>query len=155
PTTIASAVHGRCMVLAPSARGRSWVPAHASRTGDERAPPGVTARGRRAHCRATGGWWHGEVKLGRVRGLARRDAPGTGGGGMEDEVGYRGKLGLLVPSTNTVVEHDVNLVRVRGVTFHAARLYIERPSMASDAALEDFLQQIRDSLRVAVRDVMT
>src|SRR5690348_10918825 len=74
---------------------------------------------------------------------------------MAEGVGYRGKFGLLVPSTNTVVEHDVSLVRPRGVTFHAGRMYIARPSMATDAAVADFLQQIRDALRIAVRDVMT
>jgi hypothetical protein len=88
-----------------------------------------------------------------VGSAARGDAaPGwKGSSRIAEGVGYRGRFRILVPSTNAVVEHDVHLVRPRGVTFHAGRMYIERPSMATDAVVEDFLQQIRDSLRSAVR----
>ena len=40
---------------------------------------------------------------------------------MPDVVGYRAKIGVIVPSTNTVVEHDFARVRPPGVTFHSGR----------------------------------
>jgi maleate isomerase len=60
-----------------------------------------------------------------------------------------------VPSTNTVVEHDLNVMRMPGVTFHAGRMYIEQPGISSDEEFEALLGQIRASIAVAVRDVLT
>src|SRR5215470_7676867 len=74
---------------------------------------------------------------------------------MPDAVGYRKKFGVIVPSTNTVVEADYNRMAPHGVTFHTGRMYIERPAMDSDAAFQAVLEQIRASIGVAIRDVMT
>ena len=74
---------------------------------------------------------------------------------MPDAAGYRIKFGVIVPSTNTVVEADYNRMAPHGVSFHAGRMYIEQPLMDSDAAFEALLAQIRGSIRVAIRDVMT
>ena len=74
---------------------------------------------------------------------------------MPDAVGYRIKFGAIVPSTNTVVEADYNRMAPHGVTFHTGRMYIERPVIDSDAAFEALLAQIRGSITVAIRDVMT
>jgi maleate cis-trans isomerase len=62
---------------------------------------------------------------------------------MPDAVGYRVKFGVIVPSTNTVVEADYNQMAPHGVTFHTGRMYIERPAMDSDAAFQAVLGQIR------------
>ena len=74
---------------------------------------------------------------------------------MPDAAGYRIKFGVIVPSTNTVVEADYNRMAPHGVTFHTGRMYIEHPVMDSDASFEALLVQIRGSIRVAIRDVMT
>jgi len=74
---------------------------------------------------------------------------------MPDAAGYRIKFGVIVPSTNTVVEADYNRMAPHGVTFHTGRMYIEHPVMDSDESFEALLVQIRGSIRVAVRDVMT
>jgi len=74
---------------------------------------------------------------------------------MPDVVGWRAKLGVIVPSTNTVVEHDFNRMAPPGVTFHAGRMYIEHPALDSDAAFEAILGEIRASIKTAIRDVMT
>jgi maleate isomerase len=74
---------------------------------------------------------------------------------MPDVAGYRAKFGVIVPSTNTVVEHDYNMVGPAGVTFHAGRMHIERPAMDSDERFEEVIAQIRASLETAVRDVLT
>ena len=74
---------------------------------------------------------------------------------MPDVVGWRAKMGVIVPSTNTVVEHDFNHMAPPGVTFHAGRMYIEHPALDSDTAFEAILGEIRASIRTAIRDVMT
>src|SRR5258705_12668816 len=74
---------------------------------------------------------------------------------MPDAAGYRIKFGVIVPSTNTVVEADYNRMAPHGVTLHTGRMYIENPVMDSDASFEALLAQIRGSIRVAIRDVMT
>ncbi|MFP7760184.1 arylmalonate decarboxylase [Marisediminicola sp. LYQ134] len=74
---------------------------------------------------------------------------------MPDITGYRKKVAVIVPSTNTVVEHDVAALRPHGVTFHTGRMYIDNPDLDSDEAFEALLGQIRASISVAIRDVMT
>src|SRR5215470_1878675 len=72
---------------------------------------------------------------------------------MPDTAGYRMKFGVIVPSTNTVVEADYNRMAPHGVSFHTGRMYIENPVMDSDANFEALLAQIRGSIRVAIRGV--
>jgi maleate isomerase len=74
---------------------------------------------------------------------------------MPDVVGYRSKFATIVPSTNTVVEHDFNAVAPRGVTFHAGRMYIADARLGSNEDFEALLEQIRASIDVAIRDVLT
>jgi maleate isomerase len=74
---------------------------------------------------------------------------------MTQVVGTRGRFAVIIPSTNTVVEHDLAMIRPDGVTFHSGRMYIADPTLDSDAAFEALLAQIRESIRIAVRDVMT
>jgi maleate isomerase len=74
---------------------------------------------------------------------------------MPDVVGYRAKIGVILPSTNTVVEHDLYSVRPPGITFHSGRFYVEAPDLSSDDAFLHFLDLIRDEIPVAVRDIMT
>lgn len=74
---------------------------------------------------------------------------------MPDAVGYRKKFAVIIPSTNTVVEHDYYAMKVPGVTFHFGRMYIEDPSADSNAAFENLVMQIRSSTDDAVRSVLT
>jgi len=74
---------------------------------------------------------------------------------VPDIVGYRSKFGVIAPSTNTVVEHDFYRVSPRGVTFHTGRIYIDEESLDSNDAFEALLDQIRNNITVAIRDVMT
>lgn len=74
---------------------------------------------------------------------------------MPDVVGYRIKFGVIVPSTNTVVEADYNRMAPHGVTFHTGRMYIARPALDSNEAFEALLRDIRASRAIAVRDVVT
>ncbi len=74
---------------------------------------------------------------------------------MPDVVGYRAKIGVIVPSTNTVVEHDFARVRPPGVTFHSGRFLVEAPDLSSDEAFLHFLDLIRETVPTAIRDIMT
>ncbi|WP_420638474.1 maleate cis-trans isomerase family protein [Candidatus Poriferisocius sp.] len=74
---------------------------------------------------------------------------------MPDVVGYRAKIGVIVPSTNTVVEHDLAQVRPAGVTFHSGRFLVEAPDLSTDEAFLHFLDLIRQTIPTAVRDIMT
>jgi len=73
----------------------------------------------------------------------------------ESAVGPRGRMAVIVPSTNTVVEHDLAMIRPEGVTFHAGRMFIENPNLGSDEDFEALLGEIRQSIVVAIRDVLT
>lgn len=74
---------------------------------------------------------------------------------MPNTVGYRALMGVIIPSTNTVVEHDYSVMRPPGVTFHYGRMYIEQPTADGDDAFEHLIQQIRATTAIAVRDVLT
>ncbi|MET0447058.1 MAG: hypothetical protein ABW004_01575 [Aeromicrobium sp.] len=74
---------------------------------------------------------------------------------MPDITGYRAKVGVIVPSTNTVVEHDTALLRPHGVTFHTGRMRITDPRMDSNANFEALILQIREAITGALDDVMT
>ena len=74
---------------------------------------------------------------------------------MPDVTGYRAKMGVIIPSTNTVVEHDYSVMRPPGITFHFGRMHIERPDASDDAAFQELIHQIRAATATAIRDVMT
>ncbi len=74
---------------------------------------------------------------------------------MPDVAGYRAKIGVIIPSTNTIVEADFNSLRIPGVTFHSGRMYIEHANLDSDAAFQRLLEQVGGAFQVALRDVLT
>jgi maleate isomerase len=74
---------------------------------------------------------------------------------MPDVVGWRAKMGTIIPSTNTVVEHDFNMLAPPGISIHAARFWIERPVLSTNEEFVDLIQQVFDNMPIAIRDVMT
>ena len=74
---------------------------------------------------------------------------------MTNVVGPRAVFGVIVPSTNTVVEHDFWRAGIPGVAFRAGSMHIPSPTMNSDADFEALLDQIRASIDTAMRDVLT
>ncbi|MBA8803273.1 maleate isomerase [Nocardioides ginsengisegetis] len=67
----------------------------------------------------------------------------------------RARVGVLIPSTNTVVEHDYSILRPEGVTFHYSRCYVEEPDLSTDQGVQDFIDALGRANDVAVRDVLT
>ncbi|WP_210208614.1 maleate cis-trans isomerase family protein [Rhodoplanes roseus] len=73
-----------------------------------------------------------------------------------DALGYRRKIGIVVPSTNTVVGPECEALRPRGVTNHVARLTLEnKPIEASEAGFLAHMQRMRDGIFPALDQVMT
>lgn len=67
----------------------------------------------------------------------------------------RSRWGVIIPSTNVMVEHDFALLCPYGVTFHSGRAYISKPSMASNEDARALLDQMDAEFDRALRDVLT
>lgn len=74
---------------------------------------------------------------------------------MTDQLGYRKKFGVIIPSTNTIVEPDFYRMTVPGVTAHISRIHIRDQNLSSDDAFENLLKQIRMEIRYAIERVLT
>lgn len=74
---------------------------------------------------------------------------------MTDRLGYRLKIGVLVPSTNTTVQPETDAMRPPGVTNHIARIHIPDLPLRDDTEFEAMVEAIRPGLFPAVDRVMT
>jgi len=74
---------------------------------------------------------------------------------MPSQTSPRALFGLIVPSTNTVVEAEFNWMRPEGVSWHTGRIYIPNPVLDDDASFVAFLESLREEIGRAVRDVVT
>ena len=74
---------------------------------------------------------------------------------MPDQLGYRKKFGVIIPSTNTIVEPDFYRMTVPGVTAHVARIHIRDQNLSSDEAFVNLLKQIRMEIKYAIERVLT
>ena len=74
---------------------------------------------------------------------------------MPDVLGYRARIGVVVPSTNTIVEPEFHAMAPAGVTVHTGRIYIEQPDMHDDAAQQRMFDQVNASLEQAIRQVVS
>ncbi len=73
-----------------------------------------------------------------------------------DALGYRKKIGIVVPSTNTIVGPECEALRPRGVTNHVARLTIkERPIQSSEQGFLAHVRAMREGIGPAIDQVMT
>lgn len=74
---------------------------------------------------------------------------------MPDALGWRRKLAVLVPSTNTSVQPEFDGMRPEGVTNHISRIRIPNMPLASDADFRLLVERIAAAQREAVDSVMT
>jgi len=74
---------------------------------------------------------------------------------MPDILGYRAKMGVVVPSTNTTMEPELYAMAPHGVTFHIARMYLAQTAIGSAEEAQAVVQAFRAALQVAIRDVLT
>jgi maleate isomerase len=74
---------------------------------------------------------------------------------MPDLLGYRAKMGVVVPSTNTTMEPEMHSMTPRGVTFHTARIYLAQSSVRSPEEARNAVEVFQTALGIAIRDVTT
>jgi len=74
---------------------------------------------------------------------------------MADRLGYRLKLGIVVPSTNTTVQPETDALRPIGVTNHVARIHIGDMPLADDTQFTAMVDAIEPGLAPAIDRVMT
>ncbi len=70
-------------------------------------------------------------------------------------IGSRGRVGVIIPSTNIGVEYDCQRIIPPGVTWHFARFFVEQPDLSSDNMFLAFIDAIRKTIPDAMRDIMT
>lgn len=71
-----------------------------------------------------------------------------------DALGWRAKLGIIGPATNTIVEPDFAAMRPQGVTNHYSRIPVENASGLTDADFVAATNLIGENTMTAVRGVM-
>ncbi|MCO5320701.1 MAG: hypothetical protein M9922_04820 [Microthrixaceae bacterium] len=82
----------------------------------------------------------------------------SGPAGMDNYIGHRAKVGVVIPSTNTAVEYDLQKLSaagLRGVTWHPGRFFVEHTDLSDDDNFVHFLELIRETIPSSVRDVLT
>ena len=70
-------------------------------------------------------------------------------------IGHRAKIGVILPSTNTAVEYDLQKLNIPGVTWHPSRFWVESPVLNCDDAFLFFLELIRKEVPLSIRNVLT
>ena len=74
---------------------------------------------------------------------------------MVDTLGWRGKFGVITPSTNTVVQPEYDAICPAGVTNHIGRMHIPDDPISSDGDFDELIRRIDVALEDAVKRVMT
>jgi maleate isomerase len=74
---------------------------------------------------------------------------------LPDTLGYRKRIGLVVPSTNTTVQPETEMLRVPGVTCHTGRVTIKERPLNTEEAFYEHMQMMRDGMGAAIDQIMT
>ena len=74
---------------------------------------------------------------------------------MTDSLGWRLKLGVIVPCTNTVVQPEFDAMRPRGVTNHATRVAIPDTPVTTEEELAAMMTGVRSSIESAIDGLAT
>jgi maleate isomerase len=74
---------------------------------------------------------------------------------MVDALGWRLKLGVIAPSTNTVVQPEFDAMRPPGVTNHFSRIHIPNEPLLSDDDFTLLIERVRREIMAAIDRVMT
>ena len=74
---------------------------------------------------------------------------------MVDALGWRKVFAVMGPSTNTVVQPDMEAMRPVGVTNQYRDIYVENPAALSDEAFMAGAAKISDGVKDCLRTVMT
>lgn len=74
---------------------------------------------------------------------------------MTDRLGYRLKIGIIIPSTNTTVQPEADSMRPAGVTNHIGRIHIPDLPLGNDTEFEAMVEAIGPDLYPCIDRVMT
>ena len=74
---------------------------------------------------------------------------------MTDQLGYRARFGIVIPSTNTSCQPESDMLRPHGVTNHVARISIQERALNSDQAFMEHVHSMREGMRGALDQVLT
>ena len=74
---------------------------------------------------------------------------------MPDTLGYRKRIGIVVPSTNTTVQPECDPLRPRGVTNHTGRSTIKERPLNTEQALFEHMADMREGIATAIDQIMT
>ena len=74
---------------------------------------------------------------------------------MTDVLGFRLKLGIIAPSTNTSVQPEMDAMRPYGVTNHFGRVHIPDDPIVDDDSFNALMDNIRVTMDDAAKSVMT
>lgn len=74
---------------------------------------------------------------------------------MTDALGYRLKIAVIAPSTNTIVQPEMDAMRPRGVTNHMGRIVIPNAKLGSDADFSAHIERMRSGIDAAIDSVMS
>ena len=74
---------------------------------------------------------------------------------QEPWIGSRGRIAVILPSTNIGVEYDCQRLIPPGVTWHFCRFFVEQTDLSDDNMFLAFIDAIRDTIPDAMRDAMT
>lgn len=86
---------------------------------------------------------------------SRGDRPTSRIPAEKDRRGWRLKVGVAVPSTNTIVQPDFDDLRPEGVTNHVSRIAIPNVPIASDEDFDALIRASAAGLDEAIDRVMT
>lgn len=73
---------------------------------------------------------------------------------QQNWIGMRGRIGVVIPSTNIAVEYDCQRLSIPGVSWHFGRFGVSLPNLSSDNAFLAFLEAIRETIPDAVNDLV-
>ena len=74
---------------------------------------------------------------------------------MPDTLGFRKRIGIVVPSTNTTVQPECEALRPRGVTNHTARSTIKERPLNTEQAFFEHMQDMREGIGTAIDQILT
>jgi maleate isomerase len=74
---------------------------------------------------------------------------------VPDILGFRKRIGIVVPSTNTTVQPECEPMRPRGVTNHTARSTIKERPLNTEQAFFEHMQAMREGIGIAIDQIMT
>jgi maleate isomerase len=74
---------------------------------------------------------------------------------VPDALGYRKRIAVVVPSTNTTVQPECELLRPRGVTNHIGRSTIKERPLNTEQAFFEHMHDMREGIGIAIDQIMT